>query len=236
MSIDKPKDMPIESWPLRTKATGDQIVGHLDRWLGVHYGYWRPATCVKIVWRASPPSRPVCFPSDKDDPDAVCAWPVLPHTEIWEQMGQVRPTAWFVHLVAWAEPIPNGLEKRPVFELGTLLLETQADEILVYPCKSCYGMAEELRQSVDQELKSWLTPGRQEQAHSTKKGPTPRSIERANLYKSIKDDHPSFSRARVAMEANKPGVNTTGEVHTEDSVRNAYRAQGWIWERADPIR
>jgi len=63
-------------------------------------------------------------------------------------------------------------------------------------------------------------------------GPTIRTQERAAVFKRLKDAHPGWSQSRVAMEA----IDELGEVVTADSVRNAYRAMGWKWERADRIR
>ena len=63
-------------------------------------------------------------------------------------------------------------------------------------------------------------------------GPTARTQERACVFKRLKDENPTWSQARLAMEA-RPELE---EVVTADTVRNTYRAMGWKWERADRIR
>jgi hypothetical protein len=64
------------------------------------------------------------------------------------------------------------------------------------------------------------------------RGPTLKTIERAEIIKKIKDGHPSWSQHRVAMEAS----NELGYVINTDTVRNDYEAMGWKWERADRAR
>lgn len=65
------------------------------------------------------------------------------------------------------------------------------------------------------------------------KGPNDTTQERAKLYKGIKDKHPECSYAQVALKANGVQPDRT---HTEDTVRNAYRAMGWKWgEKAGSI-
>ena len=66
-----------------------------------------------------------------------------------------------------------------------------------------------------------------------RRGPTPKTQERARVFRRIKDQHPSFSLHQVANQANH---EEKVENFTEEVVRNAYRAMGWEWERADRIR
>ena len=55
---------------------------------------------------------------------------------------------------------------------------------------------------------------------------------RDNIIKKIKDEHPQWSRVKVAHEAQKQ----TDEKFTEDDVSNAYKRNKWRWERSDRIR
>lgn len=74
-------------------------------------------------------------------------------------------------------------------------------------------------------------------AGKRERGPTARTIDRAAYFKKLKDQHPEWSQARVAIEASRPvEEGGLGEVVTADSVRNAYRSMGLKWERADRIR
>jgi hypothetical protein len=65
-----------------------------------------------------------------------------------------------------------------------------------------------------------------------KHGPTVKTQIRAKAFKQLKDEHPEWSQAKVAIEA----CDKLGEYVTADTVRNAYRAMGWEWKRADRIR
>ena len=65
-----------------------------------------------------------------------------------------------------------------------------------------------------------------------RRGPTVRTQARAEVFKKLKDAHPEWSQAKVAMEAERE----LNEDVTVDTVRNAYRAMGWKWERGDRIR
>lgn len=76
------------------------------------------------------------------------------------------------------------------------------------------------------------TMSTEEGAGKRQGGPTARTEERAGVFKRLKDENPTWSQARVAMEA----YEELGEVVTGDTVRNAYRAMGWKWVRADRIR
>jgi hypothetical protein len=62
--------------------------------------------------------------------------------------------------------------------------------------------------------------------------PTFRTQTRGDVFKRLKDKHPEWSQARVAMEA----IEELGEDVTENTVRNTYRLLGWKWERGDRIR
>lgn len=68
---------------------------------------------------------------------------------------------------------------------------------------------------------------------ATSRGPTLKTQERAKLYKSLKDKHPTGSYAKIAMKAN---YQESVDYHTSDTVRNAFRAMGWTWERSNRIR
>lgn len=70
------------------------------------------------------------------------------------------------------------------------------------------------------------------------RGPRPKTLERADYFKKMKDRHPAWSQEKVAMEAARPesegGLGESDII--ADTVRNAYRAMGWEWERADRVR
>jgi hypothetical protein len=65
-----------------------------------------------------------------------------------------------------------------------------------------------------------------------RRGPTVKTQERAAVFKRLKDEHPAWSQEKVAMEAREE----LGETVTGETVRNAYKAMGWVWQRADRIR
>ncbi|MHB1006181.1 MAG: hypothetical protein ACYC3S_11140 [Chloroflexota bacterium] len=60
----------------------------------------------------------------------------------------------------------------------------------------------------------------------TEQGPTEKTFELAQAAKRLKDKKPTMSRFTLAVEL---GVTT-------DSIRYAYKAMGWKWERADRVR
>ena len=64
------------------------------------------------------------------------------------------------------------------------------------------------------------------------KGPTIKTQERYRVFNRLKDENPTWSKKKVALEA----MNELDEYLNEDTVRNAYRAMGEPWERADRIR
>ena len=78
------------------------------------------------------------------------------------------------------------------------------------------------------ETNNEVTPTAQYQ----KLGPTLNTLERAKTIKEIKDSHLTWSYGIVAMEATK----VLGEYIDAETVRNAYRAMGWKWERGDRAR
>ena len=67
-----------------------------------------------------------------------------------------------------------------------------------------------------------------------KRGPTYKTIERAGVFKSIKDKHLEWGQNRVAMVAMEENP-WLGEISGE-TVRYTYKAMGWEWERSDRIR
>ena len=63
----------------------------------------------------------------------------------------------------------------------------------------------------------------------------------AYLFKSIKDAHPEYSYARVARQATgREKAKADRGQRTREykwwNVRDAYKAMGWQWERADKVR
>lgn len=69
-------------------------------------------------------------------------------------------------------------------------------------------------------------------ASTTHRGPTEKTRIRATVFRRIKEAHPNWNVERVAMEAAKE----LGESVSAETVRNAYRAMGWTWQRADRVR
>jgi hypothetical protein len=72
---------------------------------------------------------------------------------------------------------------------------------------------------------------------------TPRKETRrkAEIFRTIKTEHPEWSYAQVAREAERAasvraGQGETAPKYNEDDVRNVYRAMGWEWEKANVIR
>jgi hypothetical protein len=69
------------------------------------------------------------------------------------------------------------------------------------------------------------------------RGPTANTQNRAQHFRRLKHENPNWSYARIAIEASRPvEEGGLGETVTADTVRNAYRAMGWKWERADRVR
>jgi transposase len=66
----------------------------------------------------------------------------------------------------------------------------------------------------------------------SQRGPTEKTRIRAETFKRLKTGHPTWNIERLAIEASKE----LGEVVTAETVRNAYRAMGWKWQRADRVR
>lgn len=67
---------------------------------------------------------------------------------------------------------------------------------------------------------------------TTRRGPTVKTQIRGEVFRRLKQAHPEWSQAAVAIEASEE----LEENVTADTVRNTYRALGWTWERADRIR
>jgi len=65
-----------------------------------------------------------------------------------------------------------------------------------------------------------------------KSGPTLKTQERARVFRQLKDAHPGWSYDKVAVEA----CEELGEAVSGETVRNAYKAMEWLWERSDRIR
>lgn len=62
--------------------------------------------------------------------------------------------------------------------------------------------------------------------------PNERTQMRYEIFRKLKEQHPTWSQARVAGEASKD----LDEQVSADTVRNAYRSMGVKWERGDRIR
>jgi hypothetical protein len=73
------------------------------------------------------------------------------------------------------------------------------------------------------------------------RGPTAETRRRAEVFKAIKDAHPNYSWARVAMEANRQAAVRVSPGQTPPKfqahhVRYAYEAMGWGWKKSSSIR
>lgn len=73
-----------------------------------------------------------------------------------------------------------------------------------------------------------------EQPDRAKRGPTEKTRQRAMVFRELKDKHPEWSYDTVAMKAMER-CTWLGEI-TGESVRNAYRAMGWEFEKSDRVR
>jgi hypothetical protein len=62
--------------------------------------------------------------------------------------------------------------------------------------------------------------------------PNSRTQLRFEVFRKLKEQHPTWSQARVAMEA----CQDLGEVVTADTVRNSYRSMKVKWPRSDRVR
>lgn len=94
-----------------------------------------------------------------------------------------------------------------------------------------------LLKSMENPLKSTNGSPIEEVAESTipkesKRGPTIKTQMRAEEFKRLKDMHPEWTQEKVAMEAGA----ALEESLTANSVKNAYKAMSWIWNRGDRIR
>lgn len=84
-------------------------------------------------------------------------------------------------------------------------------------------------------------PAEDAEQETQERGPTAETRRRAEMFRAIKDKHPDWSYARVAQDATRSArvranANEKPPVYQADDVRNAYRAMGWPWERADQMR
>lgn len=61
-------------------------------------------------------------------------------------------------------------------------------------------------------------------------------LERAMLFKRIKDENPQLSYQGVATRANRDHRSELDKEATAHDVRNDYRKMGWEWERGPKIR
>ncbi len=67
-----------------------------------------------------------------------------------------------------------------------------------------------------------------------RRGPTEKTKQRAKVFKALKDAHPEWDYDRVALEASEK-YSWVGAISGE-TVRNAYRAMKWKFEKSDRIR
>jgi hypothetical protein len=68
--------------------------------------------------------------------------------------------------------------------------------------------------------------GAEPSARTRPYGPTEKTRELAETIRRLKEQHPTWSQARVATELCLP----------VETIRNAYRAMAWTWPRADRVR
>jgi len=102
-------------------------------------------------------------------------------------------------------------------------LDSQLEQLLNSPT---------LIQLIDSRIQKAVKPRFSRGAVSYKRGPTERTKIRGEVFRKLKEKHPTWSQNRVAIEASKE----LDEQVTADTVRNTYRQLGWKWERADRIR
>lgn len=62
--------------------------------------------------------------------------------------------------------------------------------------------------------------------------PAYKTEKRFYAFKKIKEEHPEWTQAKVALEA----TDVLGEICTQDTVRNTYRLMGEEWKRGDRTR
>lgn len=70
---------------------------------------------------------------------------------------------------------------------------------------------------------------------TNERGPTVKTRLRAEVFRDIKDKHRHWGYHAVADEAMR-AHRELGDGITGETVRNAYKAMGWTWERADRVR
>ena len=158
--------------------------------------------------------------------------------QFWVEEQPAHPvTGRYVLVIFWLEPL-QGYEVRTCSIVAALLqVDAQTDVQLQYEDDAAHivpALLEELAR-YRPEIKTEPAPEAVDSPDISvpARGPRVETLERAKLYKSIKEKHPDWSYARVAIEANKLEGSTR---HSDETVRNTYRAMDWPWERADRIR
>jgi hypothetical protein len=140
--------------------------------------------------------------------------------EAYEQPGHTKVDFWDGYFPG----APPGVEYPPI---GAAFEEFC--EMVIGEVQAASGKQAEL-QVHGGAVAEQLTPA--EDKVGKKHGPTVKTQIRAKVFKQLKDEHPEWSQTKVAIEA----CDKLGEYVTADTVRNAYRAMGWEWKRADRIR
>lgn len=74
-----------------------------------------------------------------------------------------------------------------------------------------------------------------DQAQLKQRGPTDKTQIRAEIFRRIKEQHPDWGYNTVAVAAMRL-YPELGDSVTVETVRNAYKAMGWTWDRGDRAR
>lgn len=126
------------------------------------------------------------------------------------ETGNVRPES-------TTEPVSLGRRKKWLDQIAEFECET--DQTIIRRCIRALAR------------KLGITPSSISDAPN-RRGPTEKTRIRAEVFKRIKEEHRDWNTHRVALEASEE----LSENLSSESVRNAYRAMGWDWERADRVR
>ena len=168
-------------------------------------------------------------------------WPEsIPPLELKAHQSEGRRPINLGHVAVWA--IAN---KRTMLEIEVRPIGyyPDADLVMIKPTglvTVSIRLALELREYVAQLVKDLQgdfstirQPGARLRATGKQHKPTDKTEIRADVFKRLKDEHPEWTKAKVAMEAaaelNDPNVN-------EYTVDYVYKVMGWKWKRGRRTR
>ncbi len=129
---------------------------------------------------------------------------------------------------------------RPVFYI--YVSDTVSPQTILHgswsPEVECLGAYEDYRdiERTARELSSRVSELASPRSVSSRRGPRPETVRRADLFSKIKEQHPDWSYAKVAQEATRSakvrvGRSETPTTYSADDVRSAYRSMRWKWSR-----